>query len=259
MPLAEQHVDLSARTTADLEYKIAATREERASAFRLVYTSYLEAGLGEPNSRQMRVTPYHLLPTTEVFIATLDGEPLFTVSLVVDGELGLPMESVYAREVAQRRAQGIVLGEVCCLADRRSQFREFFPVFLRLCRLMVQYALKRGVAELLVAVHPRHVRFYRRFMSFEAISQQVAYPTVRNHPAVALSLNFKRVDEERPWNYETFFGQALPPELLEPQPITWSQCEYFRLAIDPSFAPVPLGSTDEFSGGRTAEPALSFA
>ena len=48
MPIAE--LELSARTTADIEYRIASTREERASAFRLVYKSYLEAGLGEPNA-----------------------------------------------------------------------------------------------------------------------------------------------------------------------------------------------------------------
>ncbi len=257
MPTGELGVDLSDKTTADVEYQIAATREERASAFRLVYKSYLEAGLGEPNPYQMRVTPYHLLPTTEVFIATLEGETIFTISLVIDGELGLPMESVYGNEVALRRQEGLLLGEVSCLADRRSQFRGFFPVFLRLSRLMVQYARRQGVDELLVAVHPKHAKFYRHFMDFRVLGRQKAYPTVRNHPAVALSLNFDRVDRERPSSYDTFFGRSLPEELLRPQPITWAECEYFRPMMDPGFTLAPLPNADGFSRTSTAGPALS--
>jgi len=255
MPIAE--LELSARTTADIEYRIAATREERASAFRLVYKSYLEAGLGEPNAYRMRVTPYHLLPTTDVFVATLDGVAVFTVSLIIDGRLGLPMESVYPDEVTTRRERGVLLGEVSCLADRRSQFRGFFPVFLRLSRVMVQYARRRGVEELLVAVHPKHARFYRRYMDFRTIGGQTAYPTVRNHPAVALSLNFDRIDRERPKAYDTFFGLPIPEEQLEPQPMSRADREYFRPMIDPRFTPAPLGSTNGFSTAASALPALS--
>ena len=43
----------------------------------------------------MRVTPYHLLPTTEIFIALHQGEVVLTYTLVLDGRLGVPMESVY--------------------------------------------------------------------------------------------------------------------------------------------------------------------
>jgi hypothetical protein len=259
MATIEAGVDFSEKTTADIEYKIAATREERASAFRLVYKSYLEAGLGEPNPHQMRVTPYHLLPSTEIFIATLQEETVFTMSLVADGELGLPMEFVYGREVAQRRAQGLALAEVSCLADRRSQFRGFFPVFLRLSRLMVQAARRRGLEELLVAVHPKHARFYQRFMDFRVIGRQKAYPTVRNHPAVALSLNFDRVDRERPHSYDTFFGQPIPREQLDPQPITPAECHYLRRMIDPGFTLAPLPSTGGFPSSSTAGAALTTA
>ena len=253
-------IDLSDSTTADVEYKIAATVEERAAAFRLVYNSYLKAGLGEPNPYGIRVTPYHLLPTTEVFIATFQGEPIFTMSLMADGELGLPMESVYGQEVATRRAQYRFLGEVSCLADRRAQFRGFFPVFLRLSRLMVQYARRRGLHELLAAVHPRHAKFYQHFMDFKPIGTEKAYPTVRNHQAVALCLDFARIDRERPENYDTFFGKALPDEMLRPSPITPGQRAYFAFLVDPSLDLAPLGPTDGFPRqADLAQPALPVA
>ena len=47
------------------------------------------------------VTPYHLLPTTEIFIAEYQGEVIFTMSLVIDGDLGVPMEHVYGDEIAR--------------------------------------------------------------------------------------------------------------------------------------------------------------
>lgn len=234
--------------TANIEYKIAGTREERASAFRLVYRSYLEAGLGGSNLYGMRVTPYHLLPSTEIFIATLRGETIFTVTLIADGELGLPMESVYGDEIAARRQAGLFSSEVSCLADRRAWFRGFLPVFVGINRLLAQYARHRGLDELLVAVHPRHAKFYRRYMAFAIIGQQKAYPTVRNNPAVALCLNFAHVDRHRPRSYDTFFGEAIPEAELAPRTITKEDREYFAEMVDPGFCIAPVLCVDELFG-----------
>jgi hypothetical protein len=122
---------------------IARRKSEREAAFRLIYNAYVRAGLGVPNEFGMRVTPYHLLPTTTIFVASLrdpDRDVFATVSLVGDGAFGLPLERVYPAEVHQRREQGLSLAEVSCLADRRSDFRRFFPVFCALNRVMIQFA-----------------------------------------------------------------------------------------------------------------------
>jgi len=259
MSAAESTVHRAGKTTGDVDYKNAATLRERASAFRLIYDSYLRARLGEPNDYGLRVTPYHLLPTTETFLAVCGGQTIFTMSLVIDGQLGLPMECAYGREVEARRERGLLLGEVTCLADRRAQFERFFPVFVRLSRLMAQHAWARGLDELVIAVHPRHARFYRRFMHFEPIGPQRAYPSVRNHPAVAMSLNFARVDRERPTSFETFFGQWLPERQLRPQPIPLEQTDYFRPMVDPSFRLAPVGDTYDLLGQPAEELALSVA
>lgn len=244
MSSSESCLDLSHLTTADIEYRIARTRQERAAAFRLVYESYLRSGLGQPNPYRMRVTPYHLLTTTEIFIAVFQQTPIVTMTLVMDGQLGIPMECIYAAEVAQKRQAGLRFGEVSCLADRRNRFRGFLPAFLGLSRLMAQYAWCRGLDELLVAVHPRHARFYRRFMAFEPFGTLKAYPTVRNRPALALALNFDRVDRERPKSFDTFFGQWIAEEKLQPQPIAPEDAEYFRPMVDPAFQAVPLEDID---------------
>ncbi len=244
-------------TVADIQYRIAATRAERESAFRLVYRSYLGTGLSEPNGFGLRVTPYHLLETTEVFIAQLDGRTVSTLSLVIDGELGLPMQSVYSTEVDALRQEGFLVGEVSCLADRRTQVREFFPVFVQLCRLMAQHAWRRGLSGLVAAVHPRHARFYRRFMHFMPLGGHRSYPTVRNRPAVALLLDFDKVDRERPASFDTFFGQWLPGDMLMPQPITPEQRAYFGPMVGDRYRFVALGDVLEAAPARAAELACA--
>jgi hypothetical protein len=236
------------RSTGEVIYKVASTCEELQAAFRLVYRAYLRAGLGDPNPYQMRVTPYHLLPSTEVFVAVAHGpethgEVISTVSLVMDGELGLPMELVYGREIAQRRERGLVLGEVTCLADRRRRFRRFFAVFCQLTRLLAQYARYQGVDQLVVAVHPKHARFYSRYMCFQPMGGLRKYPTVRDRPAVAMCLDLAQVDRERPNNYEKFFGQAIGTDHLQASVMSEDQRAYFVPMLDPSFPCVPIGDT----------------
>lgn len=248
--------DFSQATTSDIVCRIASSRADREAAFRLVYNAYLQAGLATSNSFGLRVTPYHLLPTTEIFIATYQEEVIFTLSLIIDGDLGIPLEAVFPEEVAERRQQGILVSEVSCLADRRANFRGSFPVFVRLCRLMAQYAWRRGVDELLIAVHPRHAKFYQRFMHFHPIAPERSYPTVQNHPAVALGLNFDWVDRERPRAFDTFFGEWLPDDDVRPCPISEEDREFFAPMVDPAFTTtIPAGFTD----CRPSTPALAGA
>jgi hypothetical protein len=151
------------------------------------------------------------------------------------------MESLYGEELAMLRDCGLRVGEVSCLADRRRHFRGFFPIFLRLSRMVVQYSRRRDLDGLLLAVHPKHARFYERYMEFKLLGEERAYPAVRNRPAVALFLDFARVDRERPPNYDTFFGDWLPDELLEPRPIAPADREYFRHMVDAAYEPAPIG------------------
>lgn len=217
-----------AQDISALRFTVAATPAEREAAFRLAHQAYLRAGLAADNSYGMRVTPYHLLPTTSVFLAQCDGQAAVTVSLVGDGELGLPMEAIYAEEVRALRNRGLRLAEVSTLADRRAAFDRGLPAFIELSRLMVQCARFHDYDRLLISVHPRHARFYRRFMSFEPLAGERSYPFVRNRPAVALFLDFARLDRERPARYEQFFGAPYPAEALRTFPMPADERE--RLA-----------------------------
>jgi hypothetical protein len=245
---------IGASVCSDIELKVASNRHERQQAFELIYDSYLRAGLCEKNEAGMRATEYQLLPTTDVFTATLRGEVISTVSLVRDGELGLPMESVFPDVVAERRAAGMRVAEVSCLADRRCETGRFFELFCELSRLMAQLAIKQGVDEFLVVVHPRHAAIYRRFMAFRRVGERRDYKTVCGNPAVALVLNFAdaKINSPEPW--QRFFGEQLPDDALQSAPLSEADCRYFRSVLTTDTQCVPFAAT---GGQADAGPALA--
>jgi len=215
-----------------IEYRVASTQTEREAAFRLLYKAYRRAELAVPSRHGIRVTPYHLLPTTNVFVARYGCNVISTVTLVEDGRLGLPMEEIYGQEIAELRQRGLYLAEVTSLADRRRDLHRFLPVFTRLSRLLVQFARNQRVDRLLIAVHPRHMRFYQTYMAFEPIAAERDYPSVQNQPAVAMSLDLKGIESRRPACYSTFFGLAIPDQQLLPHPIPAREQAYFRRFVD---------------------------
>lgn len=242
MPSVEQDRIDTGPDLSRLVVKVADDRREREAAFRLVYSAYLRAGLIEPNPWQMRVTPYHLAPETTVFVASQDGQVLCTVTLVPDGEMGVPMESIFPGEIEALRSRGVTFGEVSCLADRRRDFSRTLPVFLRVNRWMAQYARFHGLDRLVIAVHPRHARFYKRFMGFkEMTTEERYYPAVKNNPAIACNLEFAEVDRNKPICWEQIFSTPIPPTELRRRPMSLADLEYFAAASEYSSAFIPIG------------------
>jgi hypothetical protein len=220
-----------ARTCPDIELKIASTRAEREAAFELTYGAYVRAGLCESHVSGLRATRFQLLSSTDILIAQQGDEVISTLSLVRDGSLGLPMEQVYAEEVATRRDVGLRLAEVSCLADRRQSTARNFGLYCDLCSLMVQLAQKLDIDQLLAVVHPRHAPLYRRYMGFQQIGDYHDYPAVRGNPGVALSLDLQMSPELRPACWDKFFGVRLPEEVIRPQPINPADDTYFQAAL----------------------------
>jgi hypothetical protein len=225
----------SAHATIDgVSYQIAATRPQREAAFHLVYSAYTQRGLMQPNESRLRVTPFHLLPLTDVFVAEYQGSVIYTMTLVSDDRLGLPLESVYAAEVDERRAAGRHLAEVSCLAAARGVFSHgrMFDVFVRLVGLMFQSARAHGIDELLIAVHPRHARFYSRMLGFEQFGELRSYNSVCGNPAVGLAHNFTALELTRYPLYDAVYEHRYRPYELAHQPMPPEEQERFRPAAE---------------------------
>lgn len=220
--------EIAAQSCQEVKLKVAHSRDEREASFRLIYNAYLRAGLCEPNEKGLRFTPYQMLPSTDILIAKLREEVICTLSLARDGKLGLPMEELYSEAIASRRAAGLQLAEVTCLADRRSDARRFFAIFCDLSRVMVQLAVKAGIDQVLIAVHPRHAAMYRRYMGFQQVGEQRDWSKVQGKPAVPLCLDLKNIGVKRPPCWNRFFEEQLPDSVLQHRPIAAADQQYFQ-------------------------------
>jgi hypothetical protein len=206
---------------ASTVYWIARNRQDLLAAFQLVYQIYLRHGFMAPVHHGMRVTPYHTLSSTDVFVAAQAGRCVCTMSLIKDSELGLPAESLYPEQVARFRDRGLIVAEVSCLA----QCEQNFPVLLRLINLMAQRAWFRGVDQLMIAVHPRHAKFYQRYLGFESIGSLRSYRAVCGQPAVGMSVDLSHLYLRNPRACGHLFGipfsladlmvKPTSPQLLE--------------------------------------------
>ena len=220
-----------------LNFRIAHTYPDLRQCFALIYQAYRQAGLSSVNAHAMRVTPHHLLPTTEV-IATCHAETIIsTVSMFGDGDLGLPSELLYSQEFDELRAGGSRLCEIGSLADRRQSSRGFLKYFIRMMHFVTQMAHRREYDMIVAAVHPKHARLYQRILPFQQIGPLTQHPCVNDKPAVLIGVNFD-------WElgspiYQRFFCKMRSDDLIGYKPWTDQARERLsKVTLSPKSKPV---------------------
>ena len=221
---------------SSVECRVCATRDELFAAFRLVYEEYLRSGFMKANASEMRITPYHLLPTTEVLVALECGRVACTASIVGDSpECGLPMESVYPEEIATLRLQGQSLVEVSCLAERHDATEKSQSPVFQLFPLVAQLAYRRGADQLVIAVHPRHSRFYQRFLGFNVIAEERNHGKVCGKPAVALAMDLNALAMNHPRIHQWLFGKPFSRSVMHYRPLPDDLLEEMQTVVECCF------------------------
>lgn len=212
----------------DVTLQLAQTTEDYLGAFTLVHDSYCRAGLCDPHPLGLRITPHQLLETSQVFVAKYEEQVISTHTVVVDSQLGLPMESIYPDTIGEARAAGRRVAEVCCLADRRLAPKRFFDLFSELSRLMAQFARYNGVDDLWIACHPRHATLYERRLGFRLMGKLRDHPLVKGNPAVPLRVDLVNLREDYPKVWQRFFGEPIPEQFFTAPALPEADLDYFR-------------------------------
>jgi N-acyl amino acid synthase FeeM len=179
-------------TAAPIQCSVATDSERLRSAFGLIYKTYLREGLVRSNRFGLRILPHQLLDTSWVLLAVMNRRLVGTLSVIEDGRLGLPIESLYPAELATLRSQGRRVAELTCLATERLQASEYFPVLRELLWAAIQLTTRRRVDCLTICVHPRYARFYRQRLSFADLGPLRRCSWVCDGPAVAMSRDLDR-------------------------------------------------------------------
>ena len=75
------------------------TAAELTAAYRLVHDQYVKRGYQATNPKGVHFTPHFALPTSHTFIAFIGTAVVGTMTMTIDGALGLPMEQEYPDEI----------------------------------------------------------------------------------------------------------------------------------------------------------------
>lgn len=205
------HEERDASGNADqqvgLIFEVAKARGQVEDAWSLVYSSYLRTGLIRPNHHKLHTVYEAVGPHTAVIFGHIGDVVASTMSAFLDNDRGLPMDKIYADELAGLRDRGRRLVEVGLFADRREQVFDdrsklvnqdrrkqiggSMFALLELMRHIWYFGYTQGADDMVIGVHPHHAAFYKRFFAFEQFADESVCPSVRDHPVVPLKMDIK--------------------------------------------------------------------
>ena len=220
---------LSSPLVSEFQARFAKTRAERENALRLVHQNYESAGLvGSGHGEIVYYRPLGL-PDSRMLVSYDANQQLVgTLSLVEDNALGLKLDHTYRKEVAELRSGGRRLSELTCLAIRQTSLRAATSIFFTMTRFLFQYAIWRKLDDLLMAVHPRHLAFYKRFFHVDQFGPQRAYQDVQGHPAVACRVDLHQVTSQVDKELRAYYVEThLDQHRFAAQPMTLVDHLYF--------------------------------
>jgi hypothetical protein len=192
----ESHsIRLSERSTSTLRFGVARDTAVRDGAFRLVHDQYVWRGfMKTPHWSGRRVDLRHALPSTRVLVVQDGTRVVGTASVFQDSPLGLPMDEVFADQLAAMRAAGRRVAEVSALAmdgDRRAYG---LPVLMRLLRFVLLYASSVAqLDDLCLVVRRQHAQFYRQLSACRVMGEPRTYAKVNAEGMVALHIDLHKI------------------------------------------------------------------
>lgn len=192
-PILRSMLALPMSLPKELHFEIATTEAQYLGAFRILQECYLEKGYASSNQSKIRMTPYHLIPTTTVLLAYWKNEIVGTVSLIRDNSLGLPMEKIF--DLSDLRKKDGVLCEISSLAIKkefRGQDGQLFFPFMRYMWNLSYHFL--DIDYFVIAVNPSMYELYESIYLFETLKRKSVvskYDFANNNPAVGQYIHLK--------------------------------------------------------------------
>ncbi|MDO9195851.1 GNAT family N-acetyltransferase [Rhodoferax sp.] len=199
-------VDCDPKPDKRLVLKIAETKEELESCFKLLHDAYVGSGFMKPDPSGMRATIYHALPTTTTLCAKFDGEVVGTLSLIRESVFGFPLQSIFdLHDVREKKGR---VAEVSALAVHPKFRKTGGTILFPLMKFMYEYCTTYfDTRHLVIAVNPNRIEMYESLLFFERLTENSVdnYDFANGAPAVGASLDlhaapeiFKRVYGKKP-------------------------------------------------------------
>ncbi|MDR1661621.1 MAG: hypothetical protein LBR95_04240 [Azoarcus sp.] len=191
-----EQLDVDKPLPREFVLKLAQTKEELETCFRLLHDEYVSAGLMKPDPSGLRVTLYHALPTTSILMCRCGSTLVGTISLIRENKLGFPMQRAFALDEVFRKGGNVA--EVSSLAISKQLCADRNRILMPMLKFLYEYAEYRfDTQHLIIAVNPKSMKFYEKTLCFERLSPHQAdrYDFANGAPAAGACLDLTRAKE----------------------------------------------------------------
>lgn len=181
----------------EVVYKVA-NKSDMDTVFRIRYEAYLKQGYIKPNELLLLTDEFDDLQFSISFLAICGDKPFGTMRIVIDSDkFGLPMDKEgFSQDIKHLRQQGRKLAEVCKLSVLKDNDVESFPkgILLGIQKIMLNYAYRNYVNDLVITVVPKHTPFYEKVLLFEKLNNGI-YHSLNSIQAISMRLNIDTLEE----------------------------------------------------------------
>ena len=170
----------------------------RQKAYELLYDLYSKMEITQKKDHGLWLSIYDALPETTTFVAKNDqGYVEGALTVVFDSHIGMPADELYKKEIDELRAANEQICEFVSLGIRekvKSRLKVLASLFY--CAFLHAW-WRNDSRDLIITVHSRFEKFYRRNVFFDKIGPERQYAKVNGAPTVLLKLALKRINSLR--------------------------------------------------------------
>jgi len=223
MNIAQQHFEQSHDQTtpepseSGLHFAVAETLEDVTDAWHLLYHVYRRVNYIPENPYELHTTPHAIGEHNLVVTAKIQGLTVGTISAIGDGDLGLPLDAVYHKELETLRSQGRRMLEIGLFADRRQDIDRSFITILELMRYAFYFGYHQGTTDCICGIPPRRAKLYAKAFGFEIIGEPTSYASVQDNPVVLLRFSREYITQnfDKHKAMEHFVENPIPRDVFE--------------------------------------------
>ena len=132
-------------------------------------------------------------PNRIILVADTEGKTVATMTLCLDGDIGLPADENFHDKLDELRLHGRRLSEPSRLAIEDNVPKRVFASLIHISYIYARNIF--GFTDWVIEVNPRHVPFYKKMLGFQQLGEKRTCTRV-DAPAVLLRLKLEYMAEQ---------------------------------------------------------------
>jgi hypothetical protein len=203
-----KNIRINEKDLSRFTVKVANQQDEFEQGYRLLYECYLEQGyLASTTENSLRITKYHLMPTSTMFVVKDKNDVIATLTHVIDSKIGLPCDQ--AVDLKMIKKNSVRVAEISALAIKKG-YRRQHSIMFALTRLVYHFSTKYAGCDTWVICVSSYVELYYRSLFFfkRILNKKFKYQFVNDIQSSALSVSLN----ELPTLFKYFYDNESDPK-----------------------------------------------